>query len=105
LDPGPWPGITEGIYNRDRTGRRVGGWVRFWAWTRRIVGELLDREATPGWDYALTEVVHCGSQQERGVSSALQSCASRYLRRVWVQAAVKPARISGQAAVRAPTGK
>jgi hypothetical protein len=101
FDPGPWPGITEGIYNRDRTGRRVGGWVRFWGWTRRIAGELLDREPTPGWDYALTEVVHCGSQQEHGVSSALQACTSRYLRGVLHASAARVIVLTGRTALRA----
>jgi hypothetical protein len=47
FDPGPWPGITEAVYNRDRTGRRIGRWVSFWAWTRRIAAELLEREPVP----------------------------------------------------------
>jgi hypothetical protein len=36
----------------------------------------------PGQDYALTEVVHCGSGVERGVDEALETCSSRYLKRV-----------------------
>jgi hypothetical protein len=82
FDPGFWPGITDGFYNRDATGRPVGDRVRFWAWTLRIAGELLEREPAPGWDYVLTEVVHCGSRQEHGVRAAVPACASRYLRRM-----------------------
>lgn len=27
--PGPWPGITDAIYNRDRSGQGIGRWVSF----------------------------------------------------------------------------
>jgi len=99
FDPGPWPGITDGIYNRDQTGRPVGDRVKFWAWTRRIAGELLEREPVPGWDYALTEVVHCGSRQEHGVSAAVQACASRYLRRVLHASAASVIVLTGKTAL------
>jgi uracil-DNA glycosylase len=36
----------------------------------------------PGRDYALTEVVHCGSPNEQGVWSALRTCTTRYLQPV-----------------------
>jgi hypothetical protein len=55
-----------------------------------IARELLGREPAPGDDYALTEVVHCGSQGETGVAATLGTCTSRYLRRVL---AVSPARV------------
>ena len=35
-------------------------------------------EARPGVDYALSEVVHCCSQQEAGVWEALEECTERY---------------------------
>jgi hypothetical protein len=101
FDPGPWPGITDGIYNRDLTGRRVGEWVRYWAWARRIAGELLEREPVPGWDYALTEVVHCASRQEHGVSAAVQACTSRYLGRVLGASAARIIVLTGGTALRA----
>jgi len=88
FDDPRFPGIASGIYNRDRRGRRAGAAVPFWRWTRGIARELLGREPAPGDDYALTEVVHCGSQRETGVAAALGTCASRYLRRVL---AVSPA--------------
>jgi hypothetical protein len=44
--------------------------------------DLLGRAPVPGQDYALTEVVHCGSGVERGVDEALETCSSRYLKRV-----------------------
>ena len=36
----------------------------------------------PGVDYALTEVVHCGSQHEVGVAEAFSTCVDRYFERV-----------------------
>lgn len=56
FDPGPWPGIIGGVYNRDTDGCRIGHAVRYWSWTRKVARELLGREPQPGWDYALTEV-------------------------------------------------
>ena len=44
--------------------------------------ELLGREAQPGIDYALTEIVHCKSKHETGVREAEDFCANRYLKRV-----------------------
>lgn len=54
----------------------------FWAGIRRRASELLQREAIPGIDYALTEVVHCKSRAEVGVAEASATCAARYLGRV-----------------------
>lgn len=82
FDEGPWPGVADAIYCRDKDGQRIGRWVSYWAWNRRIARELLQREPAPGHDYALTEVVHCGSRGEYGVNDALPECARRYLRRV-----------------------
>ena len=55
--------------------------VAFWAAVRQRARELYDRdEVKPGRDYALTEVVHCKSKQERGVvRKALWECSRRYL--------------------------
>jgi hypothetical protein len=83
FDDPSFPGITGGRYRRDRSGRRAGPAVAFWRWTQAIARELLGREPAPGEDYALTEVVHCGSQGEAGVAAALGTCTSRYLRRGW----------------------
>ena len=82
FDSGPYPGIVDGIYNRNRRGERV-DYVHFWASTRARATELLWPDPLPGWDYALTEVAHCGSQKEHGVpEAAATTCSGRYLRRV-----------------------
>ncbi len=56
--------------------------VRFWVAVRARAAELLQREAVPGSDYALSEVVHCKSRSEIGVAEASAVCPARYLRRV-----------------------
>jgi hypothetical protein len=52
---------------------------KYWAEIHNRAIELLGPEAKPGIDYALTEVVHCKSSQNRGVAEAREECASRYL--------------------------
>lgn len=54
--------------------------TRFWAAARARASELLDRQAAPGRDFALTEVVHCKSRAEHGVKKALATCAGTWLR-------------------------
>jgi uracil-DNA glycosylase len=56
--------------------------THYWIWARRMARDLLGRTPVPGRDYALTEVVHCGSGDERGVGEALDTCSGRYLKRV-----------------------
>jgi hypothetical protein len=41
---------------------------------------LLGRQAEPGRDFALTEIVHWKSRAEHGVSEALATCAGTWLR-------------------------
>jgi uracil DNA glycosylase superfamily protein len=53
--------------------------TRFWAATRARASELLGRQAEPGRDFALTEVVHCKSRAEHGVAEALATCAETWL--------------------------
>jgi len=85
-----FPGIASGIYNRDRRRSRAAHPVAYWRWCLGIARELLGRQPEPGIDYALTEVVHCGSAKEWGLADAMPVCAARYLRRVL---AVSPARV------------
>lgn len=79
----PW--IQGGIYpllhgaaNQPVYGRAV----PFWNSVRCLARLLLSHEPTPGIDYALTEVVHCKSRAEIGVSKALRTCADLYLKRI-----------------------
>lgn len=59
--------------------------VSFWANARGRAAEALGKkkeDVKPGIDYALTEVVHCKSKGEEGVSEAARVCSDRYLRKV-----------------------
>lgn len=56
--------------------------VAFWAFVKRRAVELFKRDAIPGVDYALSEVVHCKSLREFGVKAALTQCTERYLEKV-----------------------
>ena len=80
----PWrkPGIADGVYMTDRSGNPGAKAIRYWVWARARARELLERAPVPGVDYALTEVVHCGSQHEVGVAEAFSTCVDRYFERV-----------------------
>ena len=56
--------------------------VRYWSGVRSRAREIMGREAVPGIDFAMTEVVHCKSKGETGVADALQVCTTRWLHRV-----------------------
>lgn len=50
-----------------------------WNKTHARAIELLGPDADPSENYALTEVVHCKSQREMGVSAAVSFCSSKWL--------------------------
>jgi hypothetical protein len=93
------PGIVSGVYLVDRFGKHAGRPVPFWRWNRRIAGELIGREPVPGRDYALTEVVHCGSRGEFGVVEAAPTCASRYLKRLLTASPARVVIVTGDKAL------
>ena len=65
-------------------GKRLDGGkvVRYWACIKKRAEELItSRPVRPGIDYALTEVVHCKSTDEKGVPGAVDTCVERYLDR------------------------
>jgi hypothetical protein len=53
--------------------------VMFWTSVQRRAEELLGPTAHPSVNYVMTEVVHCKSKNEVGVSQAAETCAKRYL--------------------------
>ena len=63
--------------------------VRFWTSVRRRAEEIIGREAIPGKDFALTELVHCKSRGEQGVPEALPTCSERWLLPVMRRTAAK----------------
>lgn len=56
--------------------------IKFWSGVKARARELLGSKVQPGIDYALTEVVHCKSKRELGVSEALDYCADKYLKKI-----------------------
>lgn len=56
--------------------------TKFWRGVRSIASDLLGRIADPAHDYAMTEVVHCKSKAEIGVSTAAKVCAEMHLDRI-----------------------
>jgi hypothetical protein len=52
--------------------------THFWVEVRERAKELLEKDVSPGEDYALSELVHCKSLEEEGVIEALEECTKRY---------------------------
>jgi len=88
--------LTDGTYSRS---------VRFWIEVRQRAIELLERDVTPGFDYALTEVVHCKSRNEIGVKQAQEKCVETYLLRILELSAAKVIVVLGAQARQAIQGK
>lgn len=63
--------------------------VRFWSSVKRRAEEITQRPAVPGKDFALTELVHCKSRGEHGVSPAFPTCSRMWLSRVMKQSGAK----------------
>ena len=53
--------------------------VQFWREVRGRATEIIGRQAVQGSDFALTELVHCKSEGEKGVAKAHLTCAGRWL--------------------------
>ena len=53
--------------------------VPFWREVRARAAEISGRQAVPGTDFALTELVQCKSTGEQGVARAHLTCAGRWL--------------------------
>lgn len=55
--------------------------VRYWQAVKEIAEDVFGGPVRPGRDYALTEIVHCKSGKEIGVTEAAAVCVPRYLPR------------------------
>jgi hypothetical protein len=80
-NPGGFDYVQDGVRPLLKSGE-YGRSVAFWGAVKRHADDLLGREAVPGVDYALSEVVHCKSRQEVGVKEAMCKCSSNYLDRL-----------------------
>ncbi len=57
--------------------------VKFWSEIGKTASILLNiNDPEPGKDYAITEIVHCKSVKEIGVKKAVDTCTSKYLKRI-----------------------
>ncbi|MDZ8083369.1 MAG: uracil-DNA glycosylase family protein [Nostoc sp. DcaGUA01] len=75
--------------------------VRFWMAVRQRAIELLERNVEPGIDYAITEIVHCKSTDEIGVTAAQKQCVQTYLREVLEIASARVVVVLGKKAKQA----
>jgi hypothetical protein len=90
--------VKDGIYClcREGTAHHQYG-VRYWQAIRRRAAELLGTgNVRPGIDYVLSEVVHCKSRDERGVRTAMETCAHLYLEKLVSTAAAKVVIVVGR---------
>ena len=74
----PAPFVKKGRYLQ-QNGHYAQRPVNFWTSVQRRAEELLGPSADPSVNYVMTEVVHCKSKNEAGVSQAAETCAKRYL--------------------------
>ena len=79
--------------------------VAFWSQVKSRAREILDRDPTPGVDYAITEIVRCRSQTETGVREALDECTGRWLDDTLRLSPARVIVILGRNAARAFAGK
>jgi hypothetical protein len=56
--------------------------VAFWRAVKKHADDILGYKSVPGVDYALSEVVHCKSRRQVGVTAAMAECTTRYLDRL-----------------------
>ena len=78
--------------------------VNYWVGVKKRVEELLERQAVPGRDYGLTEIVHCKSMGEVGVKEALTECAGRYFFRILSESPAKIITVFGRSAANSIKG-
>jgi hypothetical protein len=67
-----------------KSGRR-GRKVSYWSCVTKRVEEIIQQKPIPGKDFCITELVHCKSRGEIGVSKAFPECARLHLNRVMAQ--------------------
>jgi hypothetical protein len=78
-------GNEQWVKNGKRAMAKDGSYLDAQSYWSEIINrsqELYGRQAIPGIDYTITEIVHCKSKNMIGVKSALGECSGRYLQRV-----------------------
>ena len=72
--------------------------MAFWRAVKKHADDILGYKSVPGVDYALSEVVHCKSRQQVGVTAAMAECTNRYLDRLLEIAAAPTIVVLGSSA-------
>jgi hypothetical protein len=54
-------------------------WSEMLGWAKDAYSTIGKHDFQPGIDYALTEIVHCGSKKNRGVNAVKQTCTNNYM--------------------------
>ena len=67
------------VYGPGGTPETAGHWVRFWSMIKNHATVILQDRPVPGIDYAITEMVHCKSNNEAGVRAALSHCSQKWM--------------------------
>jgi hypothetical protein len=71
-----------------KSGKQSAKQVPYWRviknnWAPQIIAKYSkDGDATPGTDYALTEIVHCYSKKEKGVKQCKKLCSDLYFENI-----------------------
>ena len=76
--------VRNELYTLQNDGEYSKNWIRFWAAVRSVARVILDtKSAISGQDYVMTEIVHCKSTNENGVNEAMETCANKYLDKIF----------------------
>lgn len=67
------------VYRADGTPTKADHWNRYWSGVKNHAAAIMGRTPIPGTDYVLTEMVHCKSNSEEGVSAALGYCSRKWM--------------------------
>jgi hypothetical protein len=73
--------IKDGVHGSQKNAEEqpsYGKATHFWVEVRERAKELLEKNVSPGEDYALSELVHCKSRKEEGVKDAMGICTTLY---------------------------
>lgn len=79
------PSIDDADKTIGKNGNLSKSRVKYWKHIRSLVAIILEKaetETSAVSDYAMTELVHCKSENEIGVSKALDKCASKWFEKI-----------------------
>ena len=79
-DRGKYSWVHDGkvLFKNGERGKKVS----YWSCVNKRIEEIIQQTPKPGIDYCITELVHCKSRDEIGVSKAFPECARLHLSKV-----------------------